>query len=150
VFDVVVQLVTDSMPRPTLLPAETMVARWRSGGGTTAVAIDLVAGQVEGLAALVEDDDAWAHLVRIARQTGDPWLATDWPEAFDPLVLVIALCQRLDWQCAQCPLGATQGGIACANPAVPVTQIGVYVVEGDRLGAREALARLRQAVSTLR
>jgi hypothetical protein len=132
----------------TLKSAQAVVAQWQARGGTMAAALELTRAQVRGLSEVVDAD--WPRLVRIARQTGDPWLATDWPEAFDPMVMVIALCRTMDWACAECPLGRTQQGKACAHPSVPVTRIGAAIVEGGATSVRADLAHLQGIVDDLR
>ncbi len=133
--------------QPSLRSAEEAVTRWQEHGASASVALTIATEQANALEARVGDDDGWARLVSIARRTVDPWFATDWPDTFDPLMLVLPLCKTVDWECARCPVGRQQEDRACAHPEVPITRLGTAVSRGERRRAQTELAVLRSMLS---
>lgn len=131
----------------SLRSAEDAVAQWMAAGGTVRAALDVATAQATALEARVADDSGWERLVSIARRTADPWFATDWPDTFDPLMLVLPLCKTLDWECARCPIGQQQEDRACAHPEVPITRLGTAVSRGERQRTQSELAVLRSMLS---
>lgn len=127
---------------PSLRSAEDAVAQWTAGGRTQRAALEVANEQVAALHARLADDGGWKRLVSIARRTVDPWFATDWPDTFDPLMLVLPLCRTFDWECARCPIGRQQDDRACAHPEVPVTRLGTAVSRSERQRAQTELAVL--------
>ncbi len=126
-----------------LRSADAAVAAWSERGGTLEDALIVASQQVESLEATLSSEREWTRLVSIARRTIDPWFATDWPETFDALMLVLPLCRTLDWQCAQCPIGRQQDNRACAHPEVPVTRLGTAISRGEQRRAQTELTVLR-------
>lgn len=126
-----------------LRSADAAVAAWSERGGTLEDALIVASQQVESLEATLSSERQWTRLVSIARRTIDPWFATDWPETFDALMLVLPLCRTLDWQCAQCPIGRQQDNRACAHPEVPVTRLGTAISRGEQGRAQTELTVLR-------
>ena len=106
-----------------LLAATDAVARWEAQACTLEAALAITTTQIDALSQMTTDDPGWNRLVSVARRTVDPWFATDWPDTFDPLLLVIPLCKRFDWHCAQCPVGQQQDARSCAHPEVPVSRL---------------------------
>ena len=112
-------------------------------GGHLDAALTIVSDQAAALGHRLEDDDGWTRLVSIARRTVDPWFATDWPDTFDALMLVLPLCRTFDWECARCPIGRQQEDRACAHPDVPITRLGAAVSKAERHRAQTELSVLR-------
>ncbi len=127
----------------TLRAAADAVQAWSALGGTVTAAVEISTEQAEALEKTLADDKAFARLVSIAHRTIDPWFATDWPETFDPLMLVLPLCRTFDWECAKCPVGRQQDERACAHPEVPVTRLGAAISGGHRRRAQTELSVLR-------
>lgn len=129
--------------KPTLLPAQTIVDRWRARGSGPEVAIRLSLDQLRGLRILVDDDAGWERLTRLlVRSAGDSWLAHDWPEGFEPMMLCAALCRLVDYECARCRIGQEQDGRSCVNPASAFGRVGVFLADGDRTGLSRYLGEL--------
>ena len=126
-----------------LRSAKDAVERWSAQGSTLPAALTIASEQVEALEARMVDDAAWSRLVSIARRTSDPWFATDWPDTFDPMMLVLPLCKTFDWECARCPVGRQQSDSACGHPEVPITRLGAAVSNGERHRARTELSVVR-------
>ncbi|MBV1862056.1 MAG: hypothetical protein KUG77_26785 [Nannocystaceae bacterium] len=130
-----------------LRSAIAAVEAWDEGGGTREAALTVASQQVDSLDDTFSSQREWTRLVEIARRTIDPWFATDWPETFDALMLVLPLCRTFDWQCAKCPIGRQQDDRACAHPEVPVTRLGTAVSAGERGRAQTELAVLRSMLT---
>ncbi|MGH1346060.1 MAG: hypothetical protein ACRBN8_31135 [Nannocystales bacterium] len=126
-----------------LRSANAAVEAWTERGGTLEVALSVASEQVESLDKTLGSHREWTRLVSIAQRTIDPWFATDWPETFDALMLVLPLCRTLDWQCAKCPIGRQQDDRACAHPEVPVTRLGTAISRGEQRRAQTELTVLR-------
>lgn len=128
---------------PTLLPAQTIVDRWNALGSTPDAAVRLSLDQVRGLRAIVDDDAGWGHLTQLLiRSGGDSWLAHDWPEGFEPMMLCAALCRLVDYECARCRVGREQEGRSCANPASAFGKVGQLLANADRKGLAAYLGEL--------
>lgn len=125
-----------------LRPAPEAIERWRAHGADRAAALREVQCQLAGLRREVDDDARWSHLVRMARQAGDPWNADDWPLGFDALVCAIPLCTHVSFECARCPVGLRQQGRSCAHPQSAFGHLGHLVRVGDREAIRQHLAQL--------
>lgn len=131
----------------SLRSAEDAVAQWVANGRSVDAALTVAREQAAALDARLSDDERWKRLVSIARRTADPWFATDWPDTFDPLMLVLPLCKTFDWECARCPVGQQQDERACAHPEVPITRLGTAVSRGERHQAQTELSVLRSMLT---
>lgn len=118
------------------------MATYREAGADLRAALDGSLAQVRGLRAEVDDDARWDALVELVRRTGDPWNADDWPLGFDPLLCCVPLCTHVAYECARCPVGVRQDGMACAHPTSHFGRIGQLVAAGDRPGLIVHLERL--------
>ncbi|MEM6296752.1 MAG: hypothetical protein AAGA54_36130 [Myxococcota bacterium] len=127
----------------TLRSATEVVAKWQDAGSTPEAALALAQTQAAGLGELLGDAQGWDRLVSIAQRTVDPWFVTDWPDTFDPLVLVLPLCKTVDWACATCPIGQQQDDRACAHPEVPVGRLGAAISAGKHHQAQTEFSVLR-------
>lgn len=123
--------------------AEDALRHWKDLGGSLQAALEVAGEQAHALEVRLADDGGWQRLVAVARRTADPWFATDWPDTFDPLMLVLPVCKTLDWECARCPIGRQQETRACAHPEVPITRLGSAVSGGDRARAQTEVSVLR-------
>ena len=93
-----------------LLPFEAILEGWRSSGGTPVAAREWTRRQVLALAHIVADDGAWEVLLgKVASgRAQDAWLALDWPQGFDELLLCAPLCELVSFECARCTIGVRQ------------------------------------------
>lgn len=93
--------------------------------------------------ALVDDDAGWERVTRLLVRTGgDSWLAHDWPEGFEPMMLCAPLCRLVDYACTHCRVGRQQEGRSCVNPASAFGRVGVLLANGDRAGLSAYLGEL--------
>lgn len=133
-----------------LLPASAAVEEWTARGGTLEAALSVASQQIESVSAAISTEREWTRLVAVARRTVDPWFATDWPDTFDSLMLVLPVCRTLDWQCAKCPIGQQQDDRACAHPEVPVTRLGMAISRGEKHRAQTEVTVLRSMLAHAR
>lgn len=130
---------------PRLLPAERIIERWREGGGTREGALAASREQVLGLQRVVRSNEAWPALVRLMQRTGgDSWLAGDWPEGFEPLLLCAPLCKLVDFECSRCHVGQKQDGRSCVNPDSAFGRVGELLKASDRAGLDAYLGELAE------
>lgn len=94
-----------------------IINQWSRQGRSQKLAIELTLMQVEAFEKIVDDDEKWKKLLEIFRhgRAYDSWLAVDWPDGFDELVLCAPLCKYVEWECAKCYVGKRQKNFSCAN-----------------------------------
>jgi hypothetical protein len=119
-----------------LLPFQPLVAAWQADGGTPEAALAWTRRQVEACRRLVRDDAGWNRLLQVFEpgRAHDAWLAADWPDGFDELLLCAPLCQLVRFECRRCHVGQRQNGSSCAHPASLFGRIAVLLHERDRAG----------------
>ncbi len=76
----------------------------------------LTLGQVEAFEKIVSDDEAWKLLLSVFNRGRDvdAWLASDWPDGFDELLLCVPLCKLVQFECSRCTVGRRQENNSCA------------------------------------
>ncbi|MBL4684120.1 MAG: hypothetical protein JKY37_05995 [Nannocystaceae bacterium] len=131
-----------------LLSGEVVVERWRSRGETKEAALALTVAQVRALEGLVRDDPGWTRLQTLVGRAGDPWNAFDWPAGFDPLILCAPLCQRVAFECRQCPVGQVQGR-SCSDPVTDIGSILGLIGRAERAALLVHLDRLRAHLTAM-
>jgi hypothetical protein len=84
-----------------------------SAGTARALTLD----QVESFDAIVSDDNKRIELLEVFRngRMHDSWLALDWPNGFDEMVICAPLCKLVNWECALCHVGRRQNDFSCAD-----------------------------------
>lgn len=117
-----------------LLNYSNIYSLWLSKGSTKEAAVELTVQQLDALEEITENEDSWMELVRIsaAGRIHDTWLALDWPEGFDELVLCVPLCKLVNWECSKCTVGNRQENNSCANDYSLFGYIGTLVMNGAR------------------
>lgn len=117
-----------------LLNYSNIYSLWLSKGSTKEAAVQLTVQQLDALEEIAEDDDSWLELMRIssAGRNNDAWLALDWPDGFDELVLCVPLCKLVNWECSKCTVGKRQENNSCANDYSLFGFIGTLVINGAR------------------
>ncbi len=96
----------------------------------------LTLSQVEKFENIVKDDESWIKLLEIFNRGRDidAWLAMDWPDGFDELVLCIPLCKLVDFECSRCIVGMRQENNSCANDYSLFGYIAELLKVSDREG----------------
>ncbi|MBS1550471.1 MAG: hypothetical protein JST15_00195 [Bacteroidetes bacterium] len=100
-----------------LLPYYEIYSKWSDSSQTEASARLLTIEQTEALESVICDDEGWNYLLSVfnkGRET-DAWLALDWPDGFDELLLCVPLCSLVKFECSKCYVGIRQGNNSCAN-----------------------------------
>ena len=102
---------------PELKGFNEIVNEWNDQGRSNDSAMQLTIKQVNALIEIVSDDQRWYKLLENFRngRVHDAWLAVDWPEGFDELILCAPLCKLVEWECALCHVGKRQDNFSCAN-----------------------------------
>ncbi len=117
-----------------LLNYNNVYQLWKNKGSTKEAAIELTIQQLDGLENITNDDESWYTLLEISARgrNYDAWLATDWPDGFDELLLCVPLCKLVDWECSKCTVGSRQENNSCAHDYSLFGYIGELVKNGMR------------------
>ena len=117
-----------------LLNYNNVYQLWKNKGSTEEAAIELTIQQLDGLENITNDDESWYALLEISARgrNYDAWLATDWPDGFDELLLCVPLCKLVDWECGKCTVGSRQENNSCAHDYSLFGYIGELVKNGMR------------------
>ncbi|MBK8553688.1 MAG: hypothetical protein IPL53_22605 [Ignavibacteria bacterium] len=110
---------------------------WKKSRMDSDAAKFLTLKQVEEFEKIVKDDEAWGNLLSVfnsGRQV-DAWLALDWPDGFDELVLCVPLCKLVNFECSKCTVGKRQENNSCANDF----SLFGYIAELLKIPDREGL-----------
>lgn len=117
-----------------LLNYNNIYSLWVSSGSTKEAAIELTIQQLDALEEIVSDDESWYELLNISARgrNYDAWLALDWPDGFDELILCVPLCKLVNWECSKCLVGERQENNSCAMDYSLFGYIGELVKNGMR------------------
>ncbi len=117
-----------------LLNYNNIYQLWVNKGSTGEAAIELTIQQLDALEEIVADDDSWDALIEISSRgrNYDAWLATDWPDGFDELLLCVPLCKLVNWECSKCTVGKRQENNSCAMDYSLFGYIGELVKNASR------------------
>ena len=119
---------------------------WLNDGATEKAAVDRTLQQLDGFEEIIDNDESWYELLEITARgrSEDAWLAADWPAGFDELLLCVPLCKLVDWQCAKCTVGSRQENNSCAHDYSVFGYIGTMLMNADRKGIKEHIAKVRK------
>ncbi len=100
-----------------LLSYNEISFEWKNSSADINAAKYLTLAQVERFESILRDDTSWNNLLEIFSKGRDidAWLALDWPDGFDELVLCVPLCRLVDFECSRCIVGMKQEKNSCAN-----------------------------------
>lgn len=117
-----------------LLNYNNIYQQWLNNGSTKEAAIELTIQQLDGLEEIVTSDESWYELLEISARgrNYDAWLAMDWPDGFDELLLCVPLCKLVSWECGKCTVGERQENNSCAHDYSLFGYIGELVKNGMR------------------
>jgi len=109
---------------------------WKKSKNDIDAAKFLTLNQVEKFEKIVKDDESWIRLLEIFNKGRDidAWLAMDWPDGFDELVLCIPLCKLVDFECSRCIVGMKQENNSCANDFSLFGYVAELLKVNDRAG----------------
>ncbi len=117
-----------------LLNYNNIYQQWINKGSTKEAAIELTIQQLDGLEEIALNDESWYELLEISARgrNYDAWLAMDWPEGFDELLLCVPLCKFVSWECSKCTVGKRQENNSCSMDYSLFGYIGELVKNGLR------------------
>lgn len=126
-----------------------IVKKWQEKGSTKESAKKLAIEQVEELAEIVNNDKSWLKLLEIFRsgRVEDSWLANDWPNGFDELIVCAPLCKYVDWECGKCFVGNRQNNFSCANDDSLFGYIAVLITLENREMLKDHLLKIRNLLT---
>ena len=126
-----------------------IIALWQNKGSNKEAAVQLTLQQLEAFEHIVNNDDMWKKLLEIFRhgRAYDSWLAVDWPEGFDELVLCAPLCKYVEWECAKCYIGKRQNNFSCANDNSVFGYIAVLLSIENRELIREHINKIKNLLA---
>lgn len=109
---------------------------WKKSKNDIDSAKFLTLSQTEKFESIVKDDESWIRLLEIFNKGRDidAWLAMDWPDGFDELVLCIPLCKLVDFECSRCIVGMKQENNSCANDFSLFGYVAELLKVNDRAG----------------
>ena len=119
-----------------LLSYNEVLNEWKKSDMNIDAAKLLTLRQVEQFEKIVSDDDGWIRLLEIfnnGRET-DAWLALDWPDGFDELLLCVPLCKLVNYECSKCTIGKRQENNSCAHDFSLFGYTAELLKESDRAG----------------
>ena len=119
-----------------LLSYREITDEWNDSNKNSDAAKLLTLKQVEAFEKIVSEDESWEYLISVFNKGRDvdAWLAMDWPEGFDELVLCIPLCKLVQFECSKCTIGKRQNNNSCANDFSLFGIIAEFLKESDRDG----------------
>lgn len=129
-----------------LLNYNNIYQLWINKGSTPESAVELTIQQLDALEEIVNDDNSWFELLEISARgrNYDAWLAADWPDGFDELLLCVPLCKLVSWECEKCTVGKRQENNSCAMDYSLFGYIGELVKNGQRKDLKEHLVNTRK------
>lgn len=104
--------------------------------------------QVENFENIVKDDDGWKELIEIFNNGRDidAWLAMDWPDGFDELLLCVPLCKFINFECSKCTVGKRQDNNSCAHDNSLFGYVAELLKESDRRGLLDHLDSIKKII----
>ncbi|MBK6770716.1 MAG: hypothetical protein IPG78_00970 [Ignavibacteria bacterium] len=130
----------------SLLPYNEILNKWNNGIQSELSARLLTLEQTEALESLIADDEGWEYMLSVfnnGRET-DAWLALDWPDGFDELLLCLPLCSLVKFECSRCFVGMRQDNNSCANDFSLFGYIAELIKAADRVGIMNHIASIKK------
>ncbi|HMQ70024.1 MAG TPA: hypothetical protein PKA90_13585 [Ignavibacteria bacterium] len=117
-----------------LLSYKQITGEWNSSNQSKDSAKYLTLKQVENFEKIVKDDKGWEELTGVFHKgrDDDAWLALDWPDGFDELLLCVPLCKLVNFECSECTIGRRQENNSCAHDFSLFGYIAELMKESDR------------------
>lgn len=129
-----------------LLSFNEISKEWKNSSADINAAKYLTLNQVERFENILKDDNSWKILLEIFSNGRDidAWLALDWPDGFDELVLCIPLCRLVDFECSRCIVGKKQENNSCANDYSLFGYIAELLKVSDRNGLLDHIDAIKK------
>ena len=131
-----------------LLSYREITDEWNDSNKNSDAAKLLTLKQVEAFEKIVSEDESWEYLISVFNKGRDvdAWLAMDWPEGFDELVLCIPLCKLVQFECSKCTIGKRQNNNSCANDFSLFGIIAEFLNESDRDGLKNHIDSIKKVI----
>ncbi len=129
-----------------LLPYNEILSKWNNSIQSELSARLLTLEQTEALESVIADDEGWEYLLSVfnnGRET-DAWLALDWPDGFDELLLCVPLCSLVKFECSRCFVGMRQDNNSCANDFSLFGYIAELIKAADREGLMNHIGSIKK------
>ncbi|HAY35160.1 MAG TPA: hypothetical protein PK536_03180 [Ignavibacteria bacterium] len=129
-----------------LLTYAEITDKWENSNKDINAAKLLTLRQLEKFEEVISDDESWKKLVEIfnsGRET-DAWLALDWPDGFDELILCLPMCRYVDFECRECKIGKRQENNSCANDYSLFGYISELLKVSDRNGLQNHITSVKK------
>ena len=123
-------------PNNSLLPHNVIFGEWESSDRSPEIAVTLTLKQISALEEIISDDENWGYFLKVfnnGRET-DAWLALDWPDGFDELLLCVPLCSLVEFECSKCTVGKRQNNNSCAMDYSIFGYTAELIKRNDRKG----------------
>ena len=130
----------------SLLPYNEILNKWNNSIQSETAARLLTLEQTEALESIIADDEGWEYMLSVfnnGRET-DAWLALDWPDGFDELLLCVPLCSLVKFECSRCFVGMRQDNNSCANDFSLFGYIAELIKAADRVGIMNHIASIKK------
>ncbi|MBK7253478.1 MAG: hypothetical protein IPI04_06075 [Ignavibacteria bacterium] len=130
----------------SLLPYNEILNKWNNSIQSETAARLLTLEQTEALESVIVDDEGWEYMLSVfnnGRET-DAWLALDWPDGFDELLLCVPLCSLVKFECSRCFVGMRQDNNSCANDFSLFGYIAELIKAADREGLMNHIGSIKR------
>lgn len=130
----------------TLLSHTEILDKWKESHMNIDSAKFLTLKQIEAFGEIVNDDDRWVNLLSVFNngRDVDAWLALDWPEGFDELLLCVPMCKLVEFECNKCTIGKRQGNNSCAHDYSLFGYIAELIKANDRNALKDHIVSIKK------
>lgn len=131
-----------------LLAYKEISDKWNASEKDSAAARRLTAEQVRAFEEIIKSDEGWESLLEIfyRGRSEDAWLALDWPDGFDELILCVPLCSLVNFECGRCHVGIRQDNNSCANDFSLFGYIAELLKNNDRDGLLKHTGKVKEVL----
>lgn len=131
-----------------LLAYNDISEKWNSSEKNSSAARKLTAEQISGFEEIVKSNDGWEYLLKIFNKgrSTDAWLALDWPDGFDELLLCVPLCSLVQFECGKCHVGMRQDNNSCANDFSLFGYTAELIKNNDRAGLIAHIKNMKEVL----
>ena len=129
-----------------LLKYKAIINEWNDSNRNSETARILTLRQIQAFEKIVSDDESWKLLLSVFNKGReiDPWLAMDWPDGFDELILCVPLCKLVEFECNKCTVGSRQENNSCAHDHSLFGYIAELLKIPDRAGLIDHIQIIRK------
>lgn len=132
-----------------LLSHKGITNEWQKSSMNSEAAKLLTLRQVEALDKIINEDEAWKLLISVFNKGRniDAWLALDWPDGFDELLLCVPLCKLVNFECCKCTIGKRQENNSCAHDFSLFGYTAELLKTADRKGLKNHIGFIKKMLN---